>query len=423
MTTPQEAIEELFADGQELVDAKPAEAIEIFIRVINDPSTTEAGVKVREAAIYALGNLYVSNKNVAALRQLLEMIKPFYASIPKARTAKIVRTIIELVAKIPNTTAVQIELCQECIKWAQAEKRTFLRQRIQSKLGSLFLQTLAYQDALNLVTPLLREVKKMEDKPLMVELHLLESQIFFALRNIARAKAALTSARSCANSIYCPPSQQTLLDIQSGILHAEEGDFKTAYSYFFEAFESYTTMDILDKGVNCLKYMLLCKVMMNNAEDIQSIISGKLGVRYAGRDVEAMKAVSKAYTSRSLKDLEAALKEYKHELLEDAVVESHLIELKENLLQQNLCRLIEPFSKVQISHIAQLIDLPLNLVERKLSQMILDKQFHGILDQGAGCLIVFDNTPQDDLYLASADTIKSMNKVVDSLYSIAKGLN
>lgn len=77
----------------------------------------------------------------------------------------------------------------------------------------------------------------------------------------------------------------------------------------------------------------------------------------------------------------------------------------------------------QVSHIAQSIKLDMPLVEKKLSQMILDKKLSGILDQGEGVLIVFEETPVDKTYETALETIHSMGKVVDTLYQKAKKLS
>ena len=69
--------------------------------------------------------------------------------------------------------------------------------------------------------------------------------------------------------------------------------------------------------------------------------------------------------------------------------------------------------------------------------MILDKVFHGVLDQGRGCLLIFDEPeadvrilsgPPSDMrctdretfqrtYGAAIDTLEQVGKVVDSLYA------
>lgn len=79
--------------------------------------------------------------------------------------------------------------------------------------------------------------------------------------------------------------------------------------------------------------MLLCKIMLNlvrlsflplrpvpdshcwlattQAEDVASIVSGKAAQRYAGPEVDAMKAVAKAHEERSLQEFERELRDRK----------------------------------------------------------------------------------------------------------------
>ena len=93
-------------------------------------------------------------------------------------------------------------------------------------------------------------------------MQLIESKTYHALSNLPKARAALTSARTTANSIYTPPKMHAALDLQSGILHAaDEKDFKTAFSYFYEAFEGYNSVDH-PKAIVALKYMLLSKIVL-----------------------------------------------------------------------------------------------------------------------------------------------------------------
>lgn len=141
---------------------------------------------------------------------------------------------------------------------------------------------------------------------------------------------------------------QAALDLQSGILHAaDERDFKTAYSYFYEAFEGYDSIEA-GRALTALKYMLLCKIMLGLADDVNQIVSGKLAITYSGRDIDAMKAVAQASHKRSLADFQVALKDYAKELEEDVIVKAHLGTLYDTMLEQNLCRIIEPFSRVQV---------------------------------------------------------------------------
>uniref|UniRef100_W5N5P4 Proteasome 26S subunit, non-ATPase 11b n=1 Tax=Lepisosteus oculatus TaxID=7918 RepID=W5N5P4_LEPOC len=415
-----------FQRAQSLLSTDRNASIDILhsIAVKRDiQESDEEAVRVKEQSILELGSLLAKTGQAAELGGLLKYVRPFLNSISKAKAARLVRSLLDLFLDMEAATGQEVELCLECIEWAKSEKRTFLRQALEARKISGFFKRQSLYDGLALAgSQLLQELKKMDDKALLVEVQLLESKTYHALSNLPKARAALTSARTTANAIYCPPKLQAALDMQSGIIHAaEEKDWKTAYSYFYEAFEGYDSIDS-PRAITALKYMLLCKIMLNLPEDVQALISGKLALRYAGRQTDALKCVAQASKNRSLADFEKALTEYRAELRDDPIINTHLAKLYDNLLEQNLIRVIEPFSRVQIEHISTLIKLSKGDVERKLSQMILDKKFHGILDQGEGVLIIFDEPPVDKTYEAALETIQNMSKVVDSLYNKAKRL-
>jgi 26S proteasome regulatory subunit N6 len=75
---------------------------------------------------------------------------------------------------------------------------------------------------------------------------------------------------------------------------------------------------------------------------------------------------------------------------------------------------------VEISHVASLIQLPLPDVESKLSQMILDKKFQGTLDQGLGFLEVFDPPSAEPVFPVALETLDSMGRVVETLFTRAQ---
>jgi 26S proteasome regulatory subunit N6 len=210
--------------------------------------------------------------------------------------------------------------------------------------------------------------------------------------------------------------------MQSGILHCEEKDYKTSFSYFFEAFEGYHSLSD-GLAILCLKYMLLCKIMSNETDDINNILTSKNPIKYSKfEEIISIKEVSLAYHNRSLFDFEKALNDHKVHLKDDTLISHHISELYENLLEQHLLRIIEPFSRVQISHIAKLIGLDKSRIEKKLSQMILDKKLLGILDQGNDCLIVFFEEKDEELYPYAIETVQNLNEVVESLFETCQKL-
>ncbi|THH03691.1 hypothetical protein EW145_g6086 [Phellinidium pouzarii] len=385
--------------------------LEISAQAQGSQTEREQNLRDQETALIKLGETYRDNKDANGLADVIILSRAFMSSTAKAKTAKLIRTLLDFFETIPGSNDTQMNVLLENIQWARSEKRIFLKHSLETRLVGLQLEAHRYKAALSLIESLLTELKRLDDKMILTEVYLLESRVYRGIRNMPKSKAAQTSARTAANSIYCPPYLQAQLDLQSGILHTEDKDYTTAYSYFFETFENVSGQEEDGEGGKALiplKYMLLCKIMLNLPEDVTALLSLKPALKYAQlREVECMRAIARAHQARNLADFEKTLRDY------------HIAALYDTLLEQNLLRIVEPYSVVEIEYIAQQVKQSRQDVEAKLSKMILDKVLHGVLDQGRGCLLVYDQPQGDGTYETAIQTLEEVGKVVESLYDKA----
>ena len=93
----------------DVIDTQPSAAISQLRDVLlgNHPNDVES-LKVKEKALDALAGVLVKQQDTGALRTLLTDLRPWFGVIPKAKTAKIVRTIIESIGQVPNSNQVLV---------------------------------------------------------------------------------------------------------------------------------------------------------------------------------------------------------------------------------------------------------------------------------------------------------------------------
>ncbi|PPQ82209.1 LOW QUALITY PROTEIN: hypothetical protein CVT25_008070 [Psilocybe cyanescens] len=267
MSSSSPSVSEILARASTLASTHPKAAEALYKQILATSASQN-----QEAALVKLGELYRDQKYAEGLAEVINRLRAFMSSIAEAETAKLIRTLIDYFIAFPDSQKVQTNALTDNIAWAKLEKRIFLKHSLETRLVGLCvhpttLESRQYQPALALIDTLLTELKRLNDKMILTEVHLLENHVYRGLGNMPKAKPQTQSTAR-------PPSQ---LDLQSGILHAEEKDYSTTYSYFFEAFENLPALGESEggssseggsgagggKALEALKYMLLCKVMLN----------------------------------------------------------------------------------------------------------------------------------------------------------------
>lgn len=73
--------------------------------------------------------------------------------------------------------------------------------------------------------------------------------------------------------------------------------------------------------------------------------------------------------------------------------------------------------RMACTQVLEISDIELRMNGPIFLQMILDKKIRGTLDQGTGCLELFEDSADDGVYPPALRTYDNMSKVVDILFA------
>ena len=317
-----------------------------------------------------------------------------------------------------------IKVCEDITKFCDETNNISMKSKIQTRLAEIYFIHEHYANALDICNKVIFDLKRYEDNLGLIQLLLLESKIHYATNGISKSKAALTSVKTLITKVYVEPKLQANIDLQAGILAAHEKDFNLAYSYFFEAFDAYNipNQKRKNKGLRAFQYMILSKIVGDHLEEVNNVVLSKQGKDYYGKEVEALRSIESAVREKSIKLLEENIEKNK-EYFKDPVIQYHINNLHNELLEKNLIKIIKPYSVVEIDFVAKSIGLNYQDILNKLRQMILDKKINGILDQGRGSLLIYDAETSNPYLDKSIETFKNLEKVVEALDKKVRSTN
>ena len=370
-----------------------------------------------------LSQKYRENNDLKSYFNLISQIK----EIKNTNNTFLVKLTDKLIAKLKKRKDLLndiVNIAEEITKFCDETNNISMKSKIQTRLAEVYYIHENYSKALDICNKVIFDLKRYEDNLGLIQLLLLESKIYYATNGISKAKASLTSVKTLITKVYVEPKLQANIDMHAGILAAYEKDFNLAYSYFFEAFDVYNipSKKRRNKGLRAFEYMILCKIVGGHIEEVNNVVLSKQGKDYYGPEVEALRSIESAVKEKSIKLLEDNIAKNK-KYFTDRVINYHISNLHNDLLEKNLIKIIKPYSVVEIDFVAKSIGLNYQDVLNRLRQMILDKKINGILDQGKGSLIIYDVDTANPYLDKSIETFKNLEKVVEALDKKVRATN
>ncbi|KAH9411160.1 putative PCI domain-containing protein [Ordospora pajunii] len=382
-------------------------------KVLASKNTT---LEEKESAVLEALNAYVSRRDYDSVANAIIGLKGMWQDLTTARVTKIIKAFFETIPYCEESFEAILNLLEALIAWADDEGKKMLKLDLQCKRIYALLKTGKYTDTLDQVGEVMHELKKYDDKVNLITLHVYESKALYELKNISKSRACLTSARVLAVSAYCPSHLQAQIDLLSGMYICDERNYGVASSYFVEALEGFALGKLDTEACIALRYLILSKIMANKCDEVAVVLRNKSTMKYLDdRVVKTLLNISGACRDRDLKMYSDVLVANSDVIGLDAFIYAHMQYLYDALLEKNIVKIVEPYSVVRIEFIARMLCFDVDVIEKKLRKMILDKVVCGTLDHINQSLIMHE-AQLHGFAVDCAKQIEALNRIASAKY-------
>jgi 26S proteasome regulatory subunit N6 len=214
---------------------------------------------------------------------------------------------------------------------------------------------------------------------------------------LQKAKGSLILARGTAAGMFVPPDLQTRLDRMSGAILADDKDFTSAYSYFYEALETLAAMPAARdptssearQARDSLCQMIACKMLAGSAKEIPQVLATKTAQRFIDETSTALVELAAAHADSDLARFAAcASKNLDRFAKSGSVVSSGVARVHQELAERDVIAKLEPYSRIEISEVAALTGISQADILPRLTTMILDGKLAAVIDEETGTLVL-----------------------------------
>lgn len=310
------------------------------------------------------------------------------SKISKPSIAILLKKSLDIIEQNNTPLTERIRIYNRLIGWAEKNRRTLLKLDFDIRKIEGLLLMKNYNEALQLISTTVKVLKRADDKLGLVKLYYLESKVFYALKNISRAKSSLTLSKSTATFVYCPPFLQAKIDLLSSMYAADEKEYSISTGYIIEALDGFSLSHDAQMTVLCCRYLLLIKIMNGKAVEIESLMQHKDAFVAHREDpsIRMLCSIGKCVIERDLRKCRDIVDENAELIKSDEFMINHLRSLCDTLIDANILKIIEPYSNINIEYIGNVLNFNLDVIEDRLRKMILDEKIIGDIDQETMCI-------------------------------------